>query len=195
MNVCVPHLNCALTVASDSDCRSSLLMVDDALCYRRKSVSYAQFPAFAASFAAMNSSQIMTAKSLDTKWRYVRSAARKLHPIRAETLFTNSACLRRQIFIPYAPISRSVGYGASRPQSCRRRSITHINRNGVQLGSGVAVLPNRPLGELDAHAQGCEHDACVAVCRGRVPGTLRNLDIHVTGAGPNCSGNQRNLTI
>jgi len=48
---------------------------------------------------------------VDRPWRYVRSRFIRLHRIRAETLFALSACLRRQIFIPYAPISRSVGQG------------------------------------------------------------------------------------
>ncbi len=48
-------------------------------------------------------------KNLDSIKRPVRLRSSRLHPIRAATLFTNSACLRRQIFIPYAPISRSVG--------------------------------------------------------------------------------------
>lgn len=48
--------------------------------------------------------------------RCVRAQSNWLHRIRAETLFTLSACLRRQIFIPYAPISRSQRVGESRPE-------------------------------------------------------------------------------
>jgi hypothetical protein len=79
-----------------------------------------------------------------------RRMALRLHPIRAETLFTNSACLPFQIFIPYAPISRSAGYGESRPKNCRRHREKLMEKRGSQVS--VAVMRSRPMGEFGAHA-------------------------------------------
>lgn len=144
-----------------------------------------------ASFSRFSSVFPATDRSLDCEWRYVQQKAIRLHPIRAETLFTNSACLRRQIFIPYAPISRSVGYGASRPQSCRRPVKTLVQLKGATLGD--AVLPNRPLGEFGAHTRRRERDDDVDVrAKRRVRGILRNLDTQVIGVESIHSGNQHN---
>lgn len=78
----------------------------------------------------------------------------RVHPIRAETLFTNSACLPFQIFIPYAPISRSAGYGVSRPKNRRRCRAKLTETRGARVS--VATMRSRPMGEFRAHTTRCE---------------------------------------
>ena len=76
-------------------------------------------------------------KILDRQRRYVRRLSVRLHPHRAQTLFALSACLRRQIFIPYAPISPSV--------SCREAWLRKRLRRGKwsRCGRGIGWQERR----------------------------------------------------
>jgi hypothetical protein len=80
--------------------------------------------------------------------------ALRVHPIRAETLFTNIACLPFQIFIPYAPISRSAGYGVSRPKNCRRCRIKLREKRGIRVSA--ATMQSGPVGEFRAQTTQCK---------------------------------------
>jgi hypothetical protein len=137
--------------------------------------------------------KITSGKFLDSSELYVRTWGTWLHPIRAETLFTKSACLRRQIFIPYAPISRSLGCGANRPKNCRRRRAKLKETSNVS--TSVAKVQDRPLGEFGAQSDRRNRDAMSGLGSriGRVRDFLRNLDRQVVGVESIRSSNQYNL--
>lgn len=84
--------------------------------------------------------------------RSARDRAYELHSIGAEILFARKPCLRGQIFIPYAPISRSIRLG-----------VTYLKRCGSfgtfkpKWGAGRQRSTERVSGE-NPYAQGHRRD-------------------------------------
>jgi hypothetical protein len=103
-----------------------------------KATNFATRSSFFPVFSRVHTAQDAT---LDRRWRYVRGRSVWLHPIRAETLFALSACLRRQIFIPYAPISRSVVTGLSHLQ--RQFRLGDLSSRGLHKRALFASRTDR----------------------------------------------------